>query len=115
MILPRRLQPDITVHHSDQDSQHTSAEFGIRCAQGIILRSMDRVGNCYDNATAESFFSSPEVELLDLQSSDTRQQASVAVVFIDGFYDTTRLHSALGYRSPIAFENESECHFQQTS
>ena len=111
----RNPKPDILVHHSDQGSQYTSVEFRERCEQAGILRSMGRVGNCYDNAMAESFFSTLELELLDLQTFETRQQAKAAIVqFIDGFYNTTRLHLALDYRSPIAFENEFKHLFTQT-
>ncbi len=106
-LLQRNPDANILVHHSDQGSQYTSAEFRNRCEQAGILRSMGRVGDCYDNAMAESFFSTLELELLDLHTFETRQQASAAIVqFIDGYYNTTRLHSALDYRSPIAFENE---------
>ncbi len=104
---PSPNAPDVLVHHSDQGSQYTSGEFRYRCEQAGIVRSMGRVGDCYDNAMVESFFSTLELELLDLQVFETRQQAAEQIVkFIDGFYNTTRLHSALGYRSPIAFENE---------
>ena len=115
-LLQRDPQPDILVHHSDQGSQYTSGEFRYRCEQVGILRSMGRVGNCYDNAMAESFFSTLELELLDLHRFETRQQARTAIVqFIDGFYNTTRLHSALGYQSPVAFENQFKHLFSQTS
>lgn len=100
-------QPDILIHHFDQGSQYTSGEFRYRCEQAGILRSMGRVGDCYDNAMVESFFSTLELELLDLHKFKTRQQANSEVMkFIDGFYNTTRLYSALNYQSPIAFEKE---------
>ena len=63
------------------------------------------VGDAYDNAMCESFFATPECEILDRRSFATRQEARREVFsFVEGFYNTRRLHSALGYRSPVDFE-----------
>ncbi len=67
-----------------------------------MLCSMSRKGDCWDNAPMESFFGSMKTELGDGQSFQTRQAARNAVfAFIEGFYNRRRLHSAIGYRSPI--------------
>ena len=66
---------------------------------------MGSVGDCFDNAMAESFFATLECELLDRTTLPTHAAARTAVFeFIEGWYNTRRRHSALGYRSPLAFE-----------
>ena len=66
---------------------------------------MGSVGDCYDNAMAESFFATLECELLDRVRFRTQSEARIAIFdFIEGFYNPRRRHSALGYLSPIEFE-----------
>ena len=70
-----------------------------------ITASMSRAGDCYDNALAESFFATFKTELIDRQPWPTRRTARQAIfAWIEGFYNRQRLHSALGYRSPVEFE-----------
>ncbi len=105
MALWRRRPAGGVVHHSDQGSQYTSLTFGERLRQAGLLASMGSVGDCYDNAMAESFFASLECELLDRQHFLTREAARMAVFdYIEGFYNPRRRHSALGYLSPLEFE-----------
>lgn len=96
------------IHHSDQGSQYTSAAFRGRCDALGVRVSMGSVGDCYDNAMAESFFATVEHELLRLVPLfDTVQSAhDQLVAFIEGFYNTRRRHGALGQRSPVRFERE---------
>jgi len=66
---------------------------------------MSRKGNCYDNAVAESFFSSLKNELVHHQRYRTREEASQEIfAFIEGFYNRQRLHQSLGYLTPLEFE-----------
>lgn len=103
-IARRRPQPGL-VHHSDQGSQYVSLRFGERCREIGIHRSMGSKGDCFDNAVAESFFATLEKDLLRRQSFATRQDARTAVFdYIETFYNPVRLHSTLGYRSPIEYE-----------
>ena len=68
---------------------------------------MSRKGNCYDNAVAESFFSTLKNELVHHQQYHTRDEASREIcAFIEGFYNRQRLHQSLGYRSPLEFERQ---------
>ena len=68
---------------------------------------MSRRGNCYDNAAMESFWSSLKRELVHRRQFATRDQARTAIFeWIEVFYNRTRLHSALGYKSPVDFENQ---------
>ncbi|KIU36464.1 transposase [Methylobacterium radiotolerans] len=68
---------------------------------------MGSVGDAYDNAMCESFFATLECELLDRRRFASQAQARMAVfTFIEGFYNPVRPHSALGYRSPIRYEQE---------
>jgi putative transposase len=103
-IARRRPQPGL-VHHSDQGSQYVSLRFGERCREIGIHRSMGSKGDCFDNAVAESFFATLEKDLLRRNSYATRQEARTAVFdYIEAFYNPIRLHSTLGYRSPIEYE-----------
>jgi hypothetical protein len=70
---------------------------------------MGSVGDCYDNAMCESFFATLECELLDRRSFKTQIEARLAVFeFLEGWYNTRRRHSALGYLSPAEFERQAE-------
>ena len=106
MALGQR-RPCDTILHSDQGSQFTSLAFGNRCREAGVRPSMGSVGDAYDNAMCESFFASLECELLDRRRFASQAEARMAVFsFIEGFYNPVRLHSALGYRSPITYEKE---------
>ena len=106
MAVGQRRPRDV-IHHSDQGSQYTSLAFGKRCAEAGVRPSMGSVGDAYDNAMAESFFSSLEAELLARRRFASQAEARMACFsYIEGWYNPVRLHSALGYRSPIAYEEE---------
>jgi putative transposase len=98
-------RPAAVIHHSDQGCQYTALEFGRHCREANVRPSMGSVGDCYDNALCESFFATLECELLDRVTLRTPAEARTAVFdFIEGWYNPTRRHSALDYRSPIDFE-----------
>jgi len=104
----RRPKSDV-IHHSDQGSQYTSLAFGARCKEAGVRPSMGSVGDAYDNAMCESFFATLECELLDRRRFASQAEARVACFsFIEGFYNPVRLHSALGYRSPIRYEQDMQ-------
>ena len=104
MALGQR-RPRNVIHHSDQGSQYTSIAFGLRCKEAGVRPSMGSVGDAYDNALCESFFATLECEFLQRRKFATKAEARMAVfVFIEGWYNPTRRHSALGYKSPIEFE-----------
>jgi putative transposase len=103
----RVRQPRSVIHHSDHGSQYTSIAYGLRCRQAGIRPSMGSVGDAYDNAMCESFFATLECELLDRVSLRTRAEAEREVFeFIEGFYNSSRRHSSLGYLSPSEFEHK---------
>ena len=105
MALDRRRPQNSVVHHSDQGCQYTSIEFGRRCREHGVRPSMGSVGDCYDNAMCESFFATLECELLDRSRFRTTAEAELAVFdFIEGFYNTKRRHSSIGYLAPTVFE-----------
>ena len=110
MALEQR-RPDQVVHHSDQGTQYTSIAFGNRCKAEGVRPSMGSVGDCYDNAMCESFFSTLECELIDRTTFTTRAEAKREVFrYIEGWYNPHRLHSALDYLSPINYEKRSQMH-----
>ena len=105
----KQRRPAAVIHHSDQGCQYTSLAFGARCQEWGVTPSMGSVGDCFDNAMAESFFATPECELLDRTRWATHAEARSAVfAFIEGWYNTRRRHSALGYLSPLDFERLRE-------
>jgi putative transposase len=100
-------RPEAVIHHSDQGSQYTSLAFGKRCREMGVRPSMGTVGDAYDNAMAESFFASLECELLDRRCFPSKTEARLAVfTWIEGWYNPRRRHSALGYLSPLNFEEK---------
>jgi putative transposase len=93
------------IHHSDRGSVYASGEY--REALDLLgaTKSMSRKGDCWDNSVAESFFATIKGELIDHADYETRAQAIAAIAdYIDVFYNVTRMHSAIGYVSPIEFE-----------
>lgn len=107
--------PEDVIHHSDKGSQYTSLAFGNRCKQAGVRPSTGSVGDAYDNAMCESFFATLECELIDRHRFRSHTEARMAVShFIEGFYNPTRRHSALGYLSPLEYERRRHGLTQQT-
>ena len=103
--LYRRLINSELMHHSDRGCQYTSKEFrDLTLSHGIRL-SMSAKGHCYDNAVAESFFHTMKTEHIYLTHYRTREEAKTSIFeYIEVFYNRLRLHSTLGYMSPLEFE-----------
>ncbi len=94
------------IHHSDQGSQYGSFAFGQRCQLLGVRPSMGSRGDAYDNAMAESFFSTLECECLAKHRFTSQAHARLILFrYIEGWYNPHRRHSALGHRSPLAFEH----------
>jgi putative transposase len=107
MALKQRRPPAGLVHHSDRGVQYASGAYRQRLAQAGVIPSMSRPGNCYDNATMESFWSSLKRELVHHRRFVTHAEAKAAVFeWIEVFYNRVRLHSALGFQSPVDFETK---------
>jgi transposase InsO family protein len=103
----RRPQPGL-VFHSDRGSQYTSREYGAHLAAHDVVQSLSRPRQCWDNAVAESFFATLKMELIHRKGWPTRAAARQAVFeYIEVFYNRQRLHSALGYRSPVEYEADT--------
>jgi transposase InsO family protein len=101
-LASRRPAPGL-VHHTDRGSQYASGDYRDLVEQTGLVFSMSRKGDCWDNAMAESFFKTLKVELGSRFTS--RQQARRELFeYIEGFYNTRRLHSGIGYRSPAEYE-----------
>lgn len=100
----RRPAPGL-LHHSDRGGPYASAEYQDVLDRHGVVGSMSRPGNCYDNAPVESFFHSLKTEWLYHFTLHSRAQARSAIFdYVEGFYNRTRLHSGLGYRSPVEYE-----------
>jgi transposase InsO family protein len=105
MAVARRRPAAGLVHHTDHGSQYTALTFGHELRKHGIEPSMGRVRTCYDNAVAESFFATLKKDLVNRYSWPTRHDAQVAIFeYIEVWYNTQRLHSTLGYKTPAEFE-----------
>lgn len=105
MALAQRQPGTGLLHHSDRGTQYASHEYQLLLHQRGIQSSMSRVGDCWDNAVAESFFATLKTELVHDRRYATRQEAKAEVFeYIEVFYNRQRLHSSLGYETPVAFE-----------
>jgi putative transposase len=104
-IAVRKPAPGL-VHHSDRGVQYASQDYVARLAEHGLVASMSRLGNPYDNAKCESFMKTLKQE--EIHTRQYRDQADLEThmeQFLEQYYNCERLHSALGYRSPQAFEN----------
>ena len=100
-----RQPPQSCLFHSDRGSQYCSYDYQKKLQAHGLRPSMSGKGNCYDNASVETFFKSLKAELIWRQTWPTRRQAEAAIFrYINGFYNTRRRHSYLGGISPLAFE-----------
>lgn len=110
MAVWRRKPKGKVIIHSDQGSQYGSDDWLRFCKDNGLEPSMSRRGNCYDNAVAESFFSSLKKERVCRKIYRTREEARSDIFdYIEMFYNRTRRHSYLGQVSPHAFEKAAAC------
>jgi len=108
MAITHRQPPAGLIHHTDRGVLYSSGNYRRLMAAHGLLPSMSRHGNCYDNACAESFFSTLKNELIHGEAFATRDAGRVAIVtYIEGFYNRQRLHQTLGYRIPEVVDHEA--------
>jgi putative transposase len=106
MALNQRRPDAGLLHHSDRGCQYASTVYRAALAEHGCIASMSRRGNCYDNATMESFWSTLKLELVYRRHFATRSEATTAIFdYIEAFYNRSRLHSALGFKSPLDYES----------
>jgi len=107
MALGRRRPQENLLHHSDRESQYTGSDYQALLKEAGITVSMSRKENCWDNAVMERFFGSLKSERVDSKKYITREEAKADVIdYIEMFYNSERLHSTLGYVSPIHYESK---------
>ena len=104
MALKQRRPPAGLIHHSDRGSQYASHDFQALLKANGIRPSMSGKGNCFDNAVAESWFASLKVECADRVFANRASARTELFKYIEPFYNRSRLHSTIGYLSPVAFE-----------
>lgn len=108
MAIALRKPPKGCIHHSDRGSQYCSHDYQKLLRLHGFKVSMSGKGNCYDNAAMETFFKTIKAELIWRRVWQTRREAEVAIFeYINGFYNPRRRHSALGWKSPLAFERKA--------
>jgi putative transposase len=120
MAISFRAPPKGCIHHTDRGSQYCSYDYqkilrqhGFKVSslmvgkQTTARQRMSGKGNCYDNAAVETFFKTIKAELIWRDTWETRRQAEMAIFeYINDFYNPRRRHSALGWKSPVAFERK---------
>jgi transposase InsO family protein len=107
MALRRGLVAENAIIHTDRGSQYVSNIYRELLAHHGLRQSMSGRGNCYDNAQAESFFACFKTELVeDGQCESVEQAETKTFSYIEGYYNRIRLHSGLGYKSPLEFEKQ---------
>ncbi|WP_386625614.1 IS3 family transposase [Sulfitobacter geojensis] len=107
MAIAFRIPPQGCIHHTDRGSQYCSHDYQKILRQNGFKVSMSGKGNCYDNAAVETFFKTIKAELIWRHPWETRRKAEMAIFeYINGFYNPRRRHSALGWKSPVAFERK---------
>jgi transposase InsO family protein len=108
MAIAHRQPAAGLVHHTDRGVLYSSGNYRRLMAEHGLLPSMSRHGDCYDNACAESFFSTLKNELIHGEAFATREAARMAIVsYIEGFYNRKRLHQTLDYRVPAIVDDEA--------
>jgi transposase InsO family protein len=106
-LLQRRVKPGL-IHHTDQGRQYSSAAYLAALKADGMKASMSRRGNCYDNAVAESFFSSLKNELVHHKTFQAREEARTAIFeYIEVFYNRQRRHQSLDFMSPVDYERKA--------
>ena len=111
MALAARHPAPGLIHHTDRGCQYTAGGYRAALTARRIAVSMSRAGDCYDNAMAESFFATIKRELIDTRPWPTRAGLRTAIFdYIEGWYNTRRLHSSLGYLSPAHYEHTIRHH-----
>ena len=106
LALGRRLPQPGLLHHSDQGSQYTSDLIQSLLAAHHIQVSMSGVGNCYDNSPMESFIGTLKTECVTYQFPSKAEARQVIFEYIEVWYNRQRLHSSLGYLTPLEFEQQ---------
>jgi transposase InsO family protein len=106
-LVHRKPQPGL-IHHSDKGCQYTSHQFQELLKKHNMTVSMSSTGNCFDNAAMESFFHTLKTEHIYFEHYKTRSEAKLSIFeYIEVFYNRQRLHSTLGYLTPVEFEKEA--------
>ena len=106
MAVERRRPKPGLIHHSDQGILYSSVSYVELLKKYGMVRSMSGKGNCYDNAVAESFFSSLKNEIIHHRDYHTRDQARMDIFeYIELFYNRKRIHQSLNYQTPIRYES----------
>lgn len=113
MGVTRRRPGDGLIHHSDRGAQYTALAFTKRCADAAVIQSNSRPGTPHDNAVKESFFATLQKEHLRSRRFATHEQARSSIFnYIECFYNRSRIHSTLGYRTPAEAE---DAHHEQAA
>ena len=108
MAIAIRRPPPGCVHHTDRGSQYCAHDYQKLLRKHGFKGSMSGKGNCYDNSAVESFFKSLKAELVWRENWQTRREVEIALFeYINAFYNPRRKHSALGRKSPVAFEQRA--------
>lgn len=108
MAVALRRPPPGCIHHADRGAQYCAHDYQKRLRLHDFKVSMSGKGNRYDNSAVESFFKSLKAELIWRRDWRTRRDVEIALFeYIDGFYNPRRKHSALGWKSPVAFEQSA--------